>query len=469
MQIDWASSLDLHVELEPRGGRRGAARARASAPRSASGRLRPGDRLPVDASAGARPRPRPRHRGRGLRAARRRGVPDARGRARRRASRPGRRARRPRASTRRRRAPPPRVRPAGRACPTSARSRARRGCARCAARSRPRPTRRSATATRAGGPELRAALAGYLGRTRGVLADPERIVVCSRLHAGPRAALPARCARRACARSRWRIRACTSTARSRPPRACAIRAAARSTTTARGRRAGRRRRRRRHAGAPVPARRRRSRPTAAPALVPGRARTAPSWSRTTTTASSATTASRSGALQGLDPEHVVYAGTASKTLAPGLRLGWLVLPRRLLEPVVEAKTVAGDTQALEQLALAELLELGRLRPARAPDAPALPPPARPAARPARAPARPRSARAGSPPGCTCALDVPDEAALVAHAAERSLALQRPRPVLARAARGPQGVVLGYAAPPEHAYGRTLATLADALRASGAAG
>ena len=40
-----------------------------------------------------------------------------------------------------------------------------------------------------------------------------------------------------------------------------------------------------------------------------------------------------GALQGLAPERVVYLGTTSKTLAPGLRLGWLVLPTSLLGAV----------------------------------------------------------------------------------------------------------------------------------------
>src|SRR5919108_100715 len=44
-----------------------------------------------------------------------------------------------------------------------------------------------------------------------------------------------------------------------------------------------------------------------------------------------------GALQGLDPEHVIYTGTTSKTLAPGLRLGWLVVPGRLLDAVIDAK------------------------------------------------------------------------------------------------------------------------------------
>jgi GntR family transcriptional regulator/MocR family aminotransferase len=66
-----------------------------------------------------------------------------------------------------------------------------------------------------------------------------------------------------------------------------------------------------------------------------------------------------GALHGVDPERVIYMGTASKSLAPGLRLGWLVLPERLVEPVVRQKGELGDTSGfLDQLAMAEFITSG---------------------------------------------------------------------------------------------------------------
>ncbi|MGH2863755.1 MAG: PLP-dependent aminotransferase family protein [Solirubrobacteraceae bacterium] len=64
-----------------------------------------------------------------------------------------------------------------------------------------------------------------------------------------------------------------------------------------------------------------------------------------------------GALQGLAPEHVVYMGTTSKALAPGLRLGWLAVPGSLLGAVLEAKLLDDlGSATIDQLALARLLE-----------------------------------------------------------------------------------------------------------------
>lgn len=68
-----------------------------------------------------------------------------------------------------------------------------------------------------------------------------------------------------------------------------------------------------------------------------------------------------GALQGLSPEHVIYAGSASKSLAPGLRLGWLALPSDLVDGVIEAKRRADrGTDILTQLAFAEMIDSGSL-------------------------------------------------------------------------------------------------------------
>ncbi|MGX7677538.1 MocR-like pyridoxine biosynthesis transcription factor PdxR [Jatrophihabitans sp. DSM 45814] len=66
-----------------------------------------------------------------------------------------------------------------------------------------------------------------------------------------------------------------------------------------------------------------------------------------------------GALQGLDPERVVYFGSVSKSLAPGLRLGWMVLPEELVSQVAAAKG-HGDymSSAIEQLTLAQFIASG---------------------------------------------------------------------------------------------------------------
>ncbi|MET9149850.1 PLP-dependent aminotransferase family protein [Streptomyces griseoflavus] len=63
-----------------------------------------------------------------------------------------------------------------------------------------------------------------------------------------------------------------------------------------------------------------------------------------------------GALQDLDPDHVVYLGTASKSLAPGLRLGWMVVPPSLLPAVTEHGGLT--VGVVEQLTLAEFLTSG---------------------------------------------------------------------------------------------------------------
>ncbi len=68
-----------------------------------------------------------------------------------------------------------------------------------------------------------------------------------------------------------------------------------------------------------------------------------------------------GSLQGLEPQRVVYGGSASKTLAPAVRLGWLALPEHLVEPIAALQRLrSGMPTPLEQLALADLIERGEL-------------------------------------------------------------------------------------------------------------
>jgi GntR family transcriptional regulator / MocR family aminotransferase len=66
-----------------------------------------------------------------------------------------------------------------------------------------------------------------------------------------------------------------------------------------------------------------------------------------------------GALQGLDPDHVIYGGTVSKVLSPALRLGWIAAPPRLTGDIVRAKFYEDfATEALGQLTLARFIESG---------------------------------------------------------------------------------------------------------------
>lgn len=64
-----------------------------------------------------------------------------------------------------------------------------------------------------------------------------------------------------------------------------------------------------------------------------------------------------GALQARDPDRVAYLGSASKTLAPGLRLGWIVARDPLRGRLVREKALDDHgSPALDQLALARLLD-----------------------------------------------------------------------------------------------------------------
>jgi GntR family transcriptional regulator/MocR family aminotransferase len=173
-----------------------------------------------------------------------------------------------------------------------------------------------------------------------------------------------------------------------------------------------------------------------------------------------------GALQALVPGRVAYAGTVSKTLAPGLRLGWLLLPPALLDRVVALRKAEDvHVSAPDQIAFAELLRAGtyerhvrrmrmryrarrdRLVAMLAERAPAITP-------------------VGISAGLRVLLELPEGGPsgdeLAARAAEQSIELF---PVGrhyhdGRATR--EAVVLGYAALPEHDFEAGLTALGNLL-------
>jgi len=67
-----------------------------------------------------------------------------------------------------------------------------------------------------------------------------------------------------------------------------------------------------------------------------------------------------GVLQGLAPDRVFAIGTVSKSLAPAVRLGWVLVPPSLVDAVAAAKRVSDrGSSGLDQLVVAALLESGR--------------------------------------------------------------------------------------------------------------
>jgi len=70
---------------------------------------------------------------------------------------------------------------------------------------------------------------------------------------------------------------------------------------------------------------------------------------------------RVGALQGLAPDRVLYIGSASKRLAPGMRLGWMIPPSWLSWALISAKAIEdAGSEIAGQLALANFIARGEL-------------------------------------------------------------------------------------------------------------
>ncbi|GGR78738.1 PLP-dependent aminotransferase family protein [Streptomyces nojiriensis] len=310
--------------------------------------------------------------------------------------------------------------------------------------------------------ELRQALAGYLARARGVYADPERIVLCAGfLHGLALLAgvLRARRVREVAVEGYGldfhRNLLVRAGLRTRPLGVDGAGARTGELTASAG------------AVLLTPAH---QFPTGV-ALTPARRAAAVDWARTTGglileddyDGEFRYDRQPVGALQGLDPDRVVYLGTASKSLAPGLRMGWMVVPPGLLEEVLEAKRPTDwACGALDQLTLAEFITSGaydrhvrgmRLRYRRRRDE-------------LVAAVGDRVGVSGIAAGLHAVLDLPEglERSVLQSAAWQDLALHG----LGRFRHPESGLpwrdalVVGYGTPSDSAWGPTLAALSAAL-------
>ncbi|OQR60752.1 GntR family transcriptional regulator [Streptomyces maremycinicus] len=167
-----------------------------------------------------------------------------------------------------------------------------------------------------------------------------------------------------------------------------------------------------------------------------------------------------GALQGMAPGRVVYLGTASKTLGPALRLGWMVLPPQLVDAVADVKLHSDHhTETIGQLALTELIvghaydrhvRACRLRYRRRRDLLL-----------ERVGGR-RGVR-GIAAGLHALVEVDDEAEVLARAEAEGLAVGRLGEHWHTPGAGrPQGLVVGYGTPRERLYPEALDVLTKVL-------
>lgn len=314
-----------------------------------------------------------------------------------------------------------------------------------------------------GRPELREALAGYLARARGVHADPERIVLCAGFAQG--LVLLARLLRARRVREvaveeyGLDVHRDLLTGEGLRTRVLEVDAAGACTRALADSGVG--------AVLLTPAH---QFPTGA-ALTPERRSAAVDWARSTGglvleddyDGEFRYDRQPVGALQGLDPDRVVYLGTASKSLAPGLRTGWMVVPGPLMDEVLAVKSRADwSSSALEQLTLAEFIRSGaydrhvremRLRYRRRRDE-------------LVAAVGDRAAVSGIAAGLHAVLDLAPggERAALRAAAWQDLGLQPlssfRHPDSAAPAR--EALVVGFGTPPQSAWSATLAALVATL-------
>lgn len=173
-----------------------------------------------------------------------------------------------------------------------------------------------------------------------------------------------------------------------------------------------------------------------------------------------------GAVQGLDPDRVVYVGSASKSLSPALRLGWMVLPGRLVDDVLAAKGARELwSGVMDQLTLADFITCGaydrHLRRMRQHYRRR-----RDLLTSTLAERAPHIEVSGIAAGLHAVLRLPEgtEEAALRAARRQGLALDGLRPYRHPDSAMPphDGLVIGYGTPPDHAFTAALDALCLAL-------